>query len=375
MSPYCLDFHAKWRCRHAGACCRAAWSIPIEGPAFERVRLHFRERRGAPFITGGPLPEGAAALLARRADGACVFYDNPLCAIHHELGSQLLPVACRQFPRIALHDPRGTFISLSHFCPTAARLLLDGGGFDVVGAPAPLCSPAPLEGLDALQAFPPLLNARVLTDLEGYTRWERESLQILASESLSAEHALDRIEAGTRLVVEWRPDCGPLTRAVANAFANLAGPPQIWSAGEDERRFGLACAAVPRGLERPVPQVGVDPENPAALERWPQFAAAARRFVAAHLFGNWIAYHARSLLTIVEALKICLSVLRVEAARSQPADSKADVESRFIEAVRRADLLLVHLVDIPTLVRCIESDENFGSRPLPSLRHHRYSLG
>jgi hypothetical protein len=88
---------------------------------------------------------------------------------------------------------------------------------------------------------------------------------------------------------------------------------------------------------------------------WPEKAGAARRFVAAHLFGNWVAYHGRSLQTIVEALKMSLSVLRVEAHRSEAMHAAETGETGFVEAARRADLLLVHLVDVKALVLSIET--------------------
>src|SRR6478672_6417798 len=109
----CLDFHTAYRCRHAGACCQAAWPIPFD--------------------------DGTVA--ARDADGACSFFDGitHLCAIHDRHGMHALPLTCRMFPRLVLHDARGTFISLSHFCPTAARLLFDApGDGTIVEAPLAL---------------------------------------------------------------------------------------------------------------------------------------------------------------------------------------------------------------------------------------------
>jgi 2,3-bisphosphoglycerate-independent phosphoglycerate mutase len=74
-------------------------------------------------------------------------------------------------------------------------------------------------------------------------------------------------------------------------------------------------------------------------------------------------------------LKIGLSVLRVEAARRSAGTTREAPEKRFIEAVRAADLLLVHLADTPALVRAIETNENIRFRTIPSLRHHRHTLG
>ena len=356
MPVSCLAFHSSWQCQHAGACCNAGWAIPVEGPAFERLLVRFGHRSDVDprFVTGGPLPEGAAAVLATRQNGACVFYGHRLCTIHSELGPTALPIACQQFPRIALHDSRGTFVTLSHFCPTAARLLLNSGRIQPIAAPASLASPQPLEGLDAVHALPPLLSPRVLTDLDGYDEWERQCLQILSNESLSAEQAVDSIEAGTRRLIEWRPGRGSLTCRVREVFTDAASSESRWTRTDDERRFRMACAAVPRGLA-----AARLPEHSGAEELvpgwWPEKAGAARRFVAAHLFGNWVAYHGRSLQTIVEALKISLSVLRVEAHRSEAMHAAETGETGFVEAARRADLLLVHLVDVKSLVLSIET--------------------
>jgi hypothetical protein len=121
---WCLDFHAPYRCRHAGACCRAGWTIPFE--------------------------DGTVA--ARDAGGACTFLDGRArrCSIQRARGLQALPLTCRMFPRIVLHDARGTFVSLSHFCPTAASLLFDAAGeAAIVEAPPALVDVGALDGLDA----------------------------------------------------------------------------------------------------------------------------------------------------------------------------------------------------------------------------------
>ena len=379
MPVYCLDVHAAWRCQHAGACCGAGWSIPIEGAAFESVRVHFHHPPDAQpyFVTGTAMPEGAAAILATAGDGACVFYDGRLCAIHRDLGPASMPLACQQFPRISLRDARGTFVTLSHFCPTAAGLLLGAAGtLHVVRAPASLAGGATLEGLDATEELPPLLRPGLLTDIEGYVAWEQESLRVLSCEDNSAEGALDRIEAATRRMLTWRPDECSLSDCARHAFGVDPGrpDPSTWHTPDDRRRFELARAAVPGGLEAPRLPANLEAEWDATSTSWTDFSLAARRFVAAHLFGNWVAYHGSSLLTIVRVLKIGLSVLRVEAARARGTIGMTP-EKRFIEAVRNADLLLVHLSDTPALVRAIETNENIRFRTIPALRHHRHALG
>jgi hypothetical protein len=136
---WCLDFHAAYRCRHAGACCRAEWAIPF----------------------------GDGTVAARDANGACSFFDGTshLCSIHGRHGLHALPLTCRMFPRLVLHDARGTFISLSHFCPTAARLLFDAAGDGaIVAAPPALTDVGELDGLDARREWPPLLRPGVMME-------------------------------------------------------------------------------------------------------------------------------------------------------------------------------------------------------------------
>ena len=76
----------------------------------------------------------------------CVFFEprrGNLCAIQRQMDHSHLPSACRHFPRVAVIDPRGTFVTLSHVCPTAARMLIDGGDCrcgDVRG-PSPIRMP------------------------------------------------------------------------------------------------------------------------------------------------------------------------------------------------------------------------------------------
>jgi hypothetical protein len=334
------------------------------------------------------MPEGAAAILAT-ASGACVFYEGRLCEIHRELGPSAMPVACQQFPRIALRDRRGTFVTLSHFCPTAARLLVESTGhLDIVRAPGSLAaSPSTgashvlgagdtLEALDAANELPPLLRPGLLTDAEGYEQWERHCLRVLGSDGCSAEDALDRVESATRRLLNWQPGDGSLADSVSDAFglAFELGNPSSWTPADDRGRFELARTAVPRGLTAPPVPDDLGQSWNHASRWWPEFGRAARRFAAAHLFGSWAAYHGSSLLTIVRVVQISLSVLRVEAAR-QSAMNGMTPEKRFIEAARAADLLLVHLADTPALVRAIETNENIRFRTLSSLRHRRHTVG
>jgi hypothetical protein len=372
MLPLCLSIHASWQCRHAGACCRAGWAIPVEAAAFETLHVHFGSSASGRFDLAGPLPEGAAAFLNTTADGTCLFYEGRLCAIHRELGPGALPVACQQFPRKVLHDGRGTFITLSHFCPTAAGLLLDAGSLEVVEAPASLALNGAVEGLDARAVLPPLLRPGLLMDLDGYGEWERQALRVLDSERWSADSALGQIEAATWMLADWSPGGESLRDAVAAAFC--APPTLLTPTGDKVTRYRIAASAVPAGLRAPQPPRAVSPTHVASTSH-PSFDHVARAYLASHLFGNWIAYYSAGLRTVVEYLRVCLSVLTIEVARQRKASPDPPREQQVLEAIRQADLLMVHLVDSRSLARSIEHDQQFRARTFPSLRRNRYSLG
>ena len=264
---WCLNIHAPYRCQHVGACCRASWTIPFE--------------------------DGTIA--ARDARGACTFLDgtNGLCSVHRAGGIHALPVTCRMFPRIVLQDARGTFISLSHFCPTAASLLFDASGdVAIVDAPPALADVGVLDGLDAREAWPPLLRPGVLMDLESYGAWERRALTVLTSGDTAPRDALAALADVTARIAAWTPGSGELLDEVHIGFDAL----------------GAYVADTSR--------------DRAAVKRW----------LAARLFGAWIAYQGDGLAATIAYLRSCLQTLEGELA----------VDGATLEAIRRSDLRIVH---------------------------------
>jgi hypothetical protein len=369
---FCLRLHADYLCQLAGACCTAGWAIPIEKPAHEQVRVHFGgQARRRLFADGGPLPEGAAAVIGVQPSGACVFFEpdrGNLCAVHRELGVTSLPSACRHFPRIALHDARGTFISLSHFCPTAAGRLRSpsAASFEAVRAPGPLAleddsadeGAKGLEGLDARDALPPLLRPGLLTDLEGYDAWERAALALLARDDVTAGGALAILADATRAVQSWRPGHGSLRATVEREFeiASTGKPDKnLDASGRDELRVRLALSSVPSGLTCPSPVEDWLTRWHCGSACWGDVDDAVRGYLAARLFGNWIAYNGQGLHTIVEYLQVALAVLKMEAVRHHAHESASPPWPTVTEAVRSADLLLVHLADTRMLARLLDS--------------------
>lgn len=302
MPAYCLSMHVPYVCRGTGACCTAAWPIRIETRTLSALRTRGVPNADSRPIEGNPDDPSAPATVGRTPSGACVFYETErggTCAIHRTAGVDFLPAACRNFPRVTLRDPRGIFVTLSHFCPTAARLLLAPGGIAIVEAPAAISLDGRVEGLDATAVMPPLLRPGMMMDLEGYGSWEREGLAVLDVAAYSARQAVAIIRAATETARTWSPALGPLSPFVGAAF-----------------RQARAAAAAGAGDNSP-----------------PAFVQPLKRFLAAHLFASWAAYQpAASLMAVVESL---------EQALSLAGSGHRDAES-FIASVRQADLRLRH---------------------------------
>jgi hypothetical protein len=285
---FSLSIHADYRCRHSGACCTAGWEIPVEA---------LRQ----PLI--------GAALLPTR--GGCRFFDTDgrrSCAIHRDHGHDAMPMACQQFPRLALLDDRGVHVSLSHFCPTAAAMLFrDDVPLDIVTGPPAFPTDAYYEGLDARGALPPLLAPDRLMDLDSFSAWEREAVRLLARDDWSVERALAAIRSATNDLSRWRPGDGALLDAVGHAF----------------RRFH---------------------ERPGATRREIRTSRPLRYYVAAKCFASWTAYQSDRLSAVVAAAKHALAVVRQETRRLTKSAAPSADESVLLEAIQTAEHRLLHRV-------------------------------
>ena len=304
-----LSFHAPYACRHSGVCCSSGWDIDIEPsriPPIERAIA--LGRLAAPLhwhrtVTGAP--DDVGGVLARGREGRCVFHADPGCAIQTVLGHDAMPSACQHFPRIVLLDPRGISVTLSHYCPTAASLLFEASGpVSIVKGPAVLPGGAPPEGLDARDALPPLETPRRLMDWDGYSAWESRAVDLLTS-VVPVAAALDLLD--------------PHDAAI------------------DERTlFDIARQAVPAPYEWPP---FVTPGDAASVD-----ARVVGKYLAAHAFAAWTAYHGNGLRTTVRYLRVVWAVLRTELAR----------RDSLVAAIRQSDLLLRHLVDWRLLSACLD---------------------
>jgi hypothetical protein len=314
--------------------------------------------RGITAIDGSgslfvPDPNGLDPLVARRPDGTCIFFNRDgrrLCIIHGVAGPAALPSACRHFPREILQDPRGTFISLSHFCPTAASLLLDsdpGRALAVVDAVPPLRLDGPIDGMDALDALPPLLRPGVLTDYEGYQAWERACVATLAHTAGGYRQAIGVIAAATDRIRMWEPGENSLAECVERIFRLKAKDAPLtasshWFHLVAARYFPASAAPLPEFDE--IWRTIVEPSL-APLD------GAIRNYLGARFFGNWVSYQGRGLRTIVAWVCTGLGVLENELARRAMASGRPLTREDFLAAVSATDLLLLHTVDSEILAR------------------------
>jgi hypothetical protein len=321
----CLSLHRDYACRHSGACCTAGWPIPVEAGTLGVLEHAVADGRLA-------APRGADALWLRPAnapadtpalvqadDQGCVFFDaarGRRCRIHAVLGPTALPVACREFPRISILEPRGASVTLSHYCPTAAALLEHD--VEVVIATDPsMCRNREPGGLDVRDHLPPLLRPGMLMDWDAWWACERRAVDLLTRRAAPAAN-LATLAAAVENIRAWHPDEGPLALRVERAF--LAARPGPARHADGDRRLSDVLSAVPsdlrpRGVERP--------GRPGD--------AVIGRFLAAHAFANWTAHLGGGLRSWLRSIEAAYALIDGGLG------------------VRQTDLLLRHLADAGAL--------------------------
>ena len=355
---FALSIHADYQCRHSGVCCTSDWDVPAELPIYrsleEAMTAGALGAAGMPahddpvLVTAGELPEGAAAMVSRTSTGDCVFYHrgSRLCVVHRDLGESTLPYTCRDFPRLAVRDQRGTFISLTHYCPTAAASLFrEDVPLEIVAAP-PAFPVAEYEGLQVDQDdWPPLLHPTMLMDLEGYTAWERHMVARCADACSSPEAITATLERDARVLRDFAPGAeASLVNAIASLPAGTVTAPPHVTLCTSLVMFGDVLRAIPDDM-RPSPDEQSLPETfmASVAPEWSKWWAPLRRYLAAKAFANWTAYQGRGILSIVRGLDAALALVRVEAAR-KCRDAGHSLDGDLLrEAIRRADFLLNHL--------------------------------
>jgi hypothetical protein len=196
------------------------------------------------------------------------------------------------------------FVTLSHYCPTAARLLLLDRDLAIVDAPPSITLDGEVEGLDATAVLPPLLRPGMLMSLDAYDAWEREAVAALNDRRLPPAEAVAAISAATAASSEWRPGNGELSAAIEEAFADAR-----------------AAAGNRRAVSR--------------LEH------AVKSFLAAHAFASWAPYQHGGLGAAAATIQTALEQLARALPAAWPGDD-AGADETFITAVRQTDLLLRH---------------------------------
>jgi hypothetical protein len=362
------------------------------------------------------LAHGARVVLASDSTGRCVFLEaDRRCAVHRQLGLGALASACRDFPRVVTLTPLGVSITLSHYCPTAAALLFapviprdirlpgpEGSAVDIVADPPSFPPSWPYEGLAARDALPPLLRPGVLMDWTSLERWEHFAVSVLADEGRSPEAALDVLASAAEKAHRWTPDDGPFGESFERVLSSRVAPflpSDEGSANAGGGSLGTGPTEVPRDDSSSAGRSGLGsskslelawqavagcvphrerlPPAPEGLDEaddrwvaasWAALGVPVRRWLAAKAFASWLALQGEGLRTTVVGLHVALGVLRAEAARGCAEAGRALDADLLKEAIRRADLLLVHLADPEALAHRLSRGE--ASRPgRPNVGH------
>jgi hypothetical protein len=331
--------------------------------ALEWGQLHVERVSHGPdvFEPADDLPHGEPVVLRRRANGACVFFEpgrGNLCAIQRQMDHAHLPSACRHFPRVVVLDPRGTFVTLSHVCPTAGRMLIDGGPATVVTSGAVIDTHAVgvWEGLDARDALPPLLRAGVLWDWDGWDQWERSAVALLSQDATSPEQALGALRAAVDTVSAWQSDTGALADIVRVIFNDIdrvtRRPLELTTASLTELETLTWQSVPPERGAQPLP-----PVDHADAPGWDAWHAPIGRYLAARAFANWTGYYGQSLMTWYNSIVAAYALLRLAASRRTTARGAALDAPMLVESFGDADRLLLHLASVPELAANLDDWE------------------
>jgi hypothetical protein len=282
------------------------------------LRTTTSDRTVPAFAAPAGAPDDTPAVLTTVA-GRCVFYAGG-CEVHRTLGHAALPLACRQFPRVSVIDPRGVSVTLSHYCPTAADMLLPSRPATILRSPPGFPSGGEYHGLDARASLPPMLRPELLMDWDSWWAWERLAVEFLGRGDDSPDAQLATLSAAVELIRGWTPDHRePLPAHVRASFAIARSAPASAARGGTEAtrgaRGGAEAARGARGPGATQPGHHELPAPLSAADAWhailaaipDDFRDAARantdragrdampddvlsRLLAAHAFASWTAH-------------------------------------------------------------------------------------
>lgn len=113
----------KWDCQCCGLCCHGN-TIILDNDDLTKLRSQHWEKhpafRGVKTVVRESLL-GGRHVLAKRADGACVFLNQKgRCRIHESHGADSKPAICRMFPLQVVTLERTALLTTRRSCPAAA---------------------------------------------------------------------------------------------------------------------------------------------------------------------------------------------------------------------------------------------------------------
>ncbi|NQU44320.1 hypothetical protein HQ520_13605, partial [bacterium] len=310
---------------------------------------------------------------------------------------------CLLFPRLCVITPRGVFLSLSHFCPTAAELLFRedqtiAESIEPVVDPSAYPRDGRYAGLDARTHRPPLLRPDAPISWEGYALWERHTLDFISQERFTPEEALILLATTAEKLRAWKGVGSPsveylqqvfrqefamegdtvkeqIAQLPTGALQGLRAYQLFFSLTEDETcALRVVREAFDHAYEGLTPEE-VDRRFLADYGQllapfWAQFQGPVRRYLASRLHANYFAYQGKGLRTGLWAVISCLTALRVHAVLVCLSQNGPLDRSRLREAFRLTDFLISHSFRRDWLAQHFSQIENrsfmdlIGSVPL-----------
>ncbi len=101
------------------------WNIPVEPvlvkPIFSSNSASVLREQGIEPLVEDDRSDSGVFLGKRCSGGCCFLQDDNLCALHRELGYEMKPLQCRQFPFLPVRTPSGVYVGVSFFCTAVQR--------------------------------------------------------------------------------------------------------------------------------------------------------------------------------------------------------------------------------------------------------------
>jgi len=241
-----------WQCRKRGLCCKHQ-SVPIdevERRRFERRLTELADPRASAFALANIKRESDWPLLPKVRD-QCVFLggDN-LCTVRTNLGAQLYPRVCKQYPYLSILTNDRQIVDLTFQCPTALQLLAE----EVAFAPTFEHAEPPVEsvawmGQDDRQCWDPLgeridihtfwsLHWSLFEHFNGLTEADPFARLVRFAEDVTGLTAPEPLTLDRSLLRQGAFENSIIAGLEARAGGSPAGLPSLWE-DHPPQRFTL----------------------------------------------------------------------------------------------------------------------------------------